>query len=126
MKTAEHREVGGVQVDVVRAGDSRVRRLIYPPGFRWSTHIKPMVGTAWCMHAHVGFLAHGRIHIRYEDGCTVEFTAPQAIVIEPGHDGWTEGEDPAVMIEFDFERQTINRLGMPERHCHEGSAPKAG
>jgi hypothetical protein len=118
IKAAEHREVGGVQLDVVRAGDSRVRRLVYPPGFRWSTHIKAMVGTAWCMHAHVGFLARGRIHIRYEDGCTVEFAAPQVIVIEPGHDGWVEGEDPAVVIEFDFERQTISRLGMPERHCH--------
>ena len=28
---AEHREVGGVQLDVVEAGNCRVKRLIYPP-----------------------------------------------------------------------------------------------
>jgi hypothetical protein len=28
------------------------------------------------------------------------------------------GREPAVMIEFDFERDTIRRTGMPETHRH--------
>jgi len=36
MDGAEHREIGGVHLDVARAGDCRVKRVIYPPGFRWS------------------------------------------------------------------------------------------
>jgi hypothetical protein len=28
------------------------------------------------------------------------------------------GSEPAVLIEFDFERETIRRLGMPESHRH--------
>ena len=118
IKTAERREIGGVQLDVVRAGESRVKRLIYPAGFRWSTHMKSIVGTDLCMHAHVGFLARGHIQIRYPDGCTADFTAPQVVAIDPGHDGWVIGDEPAVMIEFDFESETIQRLGMPDAHRH--------
>jgi hypothetical protein len=49
-----------------------VKRVIYPPGFRWSKDMKAIVGTDLCMHAHVGFLARGQVHIQYADGCTVE------------------------------------------------------
>ena len=118
MSGAETRQVGGVQLDVARAGDGRVKRVIYPPGFRWSTNIKPVVGTDYCMHAHVGFLARGRVHIEYADGCKLEFAAPQVIAIEPEHDGWVVGDEPAVVIEFDFEGATAARCGMPERHQH--------
>jgi hypothetical protein len=102
MPGAEHKEMGGVQLDVARAGSGRVKRVIYPAGFRWSTNMKGLVGTDLCEHAHVGFVARGRIGIRYADGCTLEFTAPQAMAIEPGHDGWVVGDEAAVVIEFDF------------------------
>lgn len=115
---ADHREIGGVQIDVARAANCRVKRVLYPPGFRWSKDMKAVVGTDLCRHAHVGFLARGQIHIQYADGCTLEFAAPQAVAIEPGHDGWVVGNEPAVMIEFDFERDTAERLGMPVEHCH--------
>lgn len=121
VKGAERRQVGGVQLEVVRAGAGRVKRMVYPSGFRWSTHMKPVVGTDLCMHAHVGFLARGQVHIQYADGCTLEFTAPQVVAIEPGHDGWVVGDDPAVLIEFDFEGETARRVGMPEAHHHGGS-----
>jgi hypothetical protein len=115
---SDHRDIGGVELDIVRAGDCRVKRIIYPPGFRWSKDMKGVAGTDLCMHAHVGFLARGQVHIQYADGCTVEFAAPQVVSIEPGHDGWVVGEEPAVLVEFDFERETVSRLGMPDAHRH--------
>ena len=48
----------------------------------------------------------------------IEHRAPQIVVIEPGHDGWVVGKEPVVMVEFDFEGDTVNRLGMPSRHRH--------
>jgi hypothetical protein len=118
MAGADHREVGGVQLDVGRAGGARVKRLIYPAGFRWSTHMKPLVGGDRCEHAHVGFLAKGQIHVEYADGCKREFVAPQVVAIDPGHEGWVVGTEPAVLIEFDFEGDTVRRLGMPTSHQH--------
>ena len=110
MPGTEHQQIAGVQIDIAHAGAARVKRVIYPAGFHWSTHIKPVVGTDFCMHAHVGFLAHGQIHIEFPDGCRKEFAAPQAVVIEPGHDGWVVGNEPAVLIEFDFEGNTAAQV----------------
>lgn len=117
---SQPREVGGVQIDVGRAGEARVKRLIYQPGFRWSTDMKGLVGTDLCMHGHAGFLAKGEIHIEYPDGCVQEFKAPQVVAIDPGHDGWVVGNEPVVLIEFDFEGDTVRRLGMPDTHEHAG------
>ena len=119
VKGADHRNIGHVQLDVGRAGTARVKRMIYPAGFRWSVDMKPVVGTDLCMHAHVGFLARGEIHIAYADGCVVEYAAPQVVAIDPGHDGWVVGNEPVVLIEFDFEGDTISRLGGGDAHRHE-------
>lgn len=121
MKSSEYREVGGVRVDTFRAGIGRVKRMIYPPGFNWGKHLKETVGTDLCMHAHVGFLAHGEIHVRFQDGCVEEFKAPQFVSVEPGHEGWVVGDEPAVLIEFDFEGQSVNKLGVPL--VHQGQKP---
>jgi hypothetical protein len=118
VKGAERREIGHVLLEVGKAGSARVKRMVYPTGFRWSRDMKPVVGTELCMHAHVGFLVHGEIHIEYPDGCVIEHRAPQIISIDPGHDGWVVGKEPVVMIEFDFEKDTIARLGMPTSHTH--------
>ncbi|HWI18650.1 MAG TPA: hypothetical protein VNT81_12940 [Vicinamibacterales bacterium] len=118
IKGATAREIGTVRLEVVSAGAARVKRMIYPPGFRWSTAMKPVVGTDRCMHAHVGFLAKGEIHIEYADGCVVEYKAPEVVAIDPGHDGWVVGREPVVLIEFDFEGETISKLGMPTEHRH--------
>jgi hypothetical protein len=118
VKGATRRDIGHVQLEVGRAGEARVKRMIYPPGFHWAADMKPVTGTDLCMHAHVGFLARGEIHIEYADGCIVEHKAPQIVAIEPGHDGWVVGKEPVVLIEFDFEGDTINRLGMPDAHRH--------
>jgi len=118
MTGTERREIGHVVLDVARTGGARVKRMIYPPGFHWSKDMKPSVGTDFCMHAHVGFLARGEIHIEYADGCIVECKAPQVVAIEPGHDGWVVGKEPVVLIEVDFENDTVARLGMPDGHRH--------
>ena len=118
VKGAERREIGHVLLEVGKAGNARVKRMVYPAGFRWSKDMKPVVGTELCMHAHVGFLVHGEIHIEYPDGCVIEHRAPQIVVIDPGHDGWVVGKEPVVMIEFDFEGDTIAKLGLPTSHTH--------
>ena len=115
MPGAESRVVGGVQVDVFRAGAGRVKRMIYPPGFRWSDNLKKVIGTEWCEHAHVGFIAQGQIDIAFKDGHVEHFIAPQAYAVAPGHDGWVVGGQAAVVIEYDFEGQTAEKFGMSGR-----------
>ena len=115
---ADRREVAGVTVEIVKVGNGRVKRAVYPPGFRWSTHMRPTVRTDHCMHAHIGFLARGHIQGEYADGCTFEYVAPQVVAIEPGHDAWVVGEEEAVLIQFDSEEGTARRFGLPAEHTH--------
>lgn len=115
---ADHQMFGGARVDVVVVGAARVKRIIYPPGLRWSTDMKPLVGTDLCMHGHVGFLAQGALTIEFPDGCTVDYAAPAVIAVEPGHDAVITSDVPAVLIQFDFERDTNDRLGLPSGHTH--------
>jgi len=118
MTGTDHRVVGGVELDIASAGVGRMKRVVYPVGFRWDKDMKPLIGTSHCMHTHVGFIARGRVQLRYEDGCLADFAAPAFFVIEPGHEGWVVGDEPAVMIEVDFEGQTEERFGLPGRHTH--------
>jgi len=119
VKGAERREVAGVVMDIARVGSGRVKRVIYPADFQWSKDMKGIVGTDYCMHAHVGFLISGHIEIRYADGCKVDFVAPMPVEIDPGHDGVVLGGEPAVLIEFDFEGDTVEKFGLPESHQHD-------
>lgn len=111
-------ELGGVVADVYQAGDCRVRRVTYPPGYRWSTHLQPVVGGEWCNHTHVGFLVSGRIEGRYSDGCEFSHVAPTPVLLLAGHDGWVVGDEVATFIQFDCEGETASRFGLPEQHRH--------
>jgi hypothetical protein len=115
---ADRREVGGAIVEIVKVGNGRVKRAIYPPGFRWSTHMRPVVRTDTCLHAHIGFLARGHIQGEYDDGCPFEFVAPQVVAIDPGHDAWVVGDEEAVLVQFDAEEGTARRFGLPSEHSH--------
>jgi hypothetical protein len=113
-----HESFAGIEVDAFDAGDARVKRLVYPVGMRWSTDVRPKVGTEHCMHAHLGFLAQGQLHFEYADGCRADFRAPQFVAVEAGHDAWVVGDEPAVLIQFDFGADTPTRLALPSQHDH--------
>jgi hypothetical protein len=110
--------IGGLVADEVSAGRARIKRLVYPPGWRWSVDMAPVVGTERCMHAHVGFLVQGSIAVEYDDGCRVEYTAPAPIVVEPGHEGWVLGDESAVMVQVDCDTETVARFGLQGAHRH--------
>jgi hypothetical protein len=116
LRGAVRKDVGGARLEFGPAGSARVKRVIYPAGFRWSVHMKPVVGTDLCMHAHVGYLEAGAIRIEYPDGYVQKLVAPQIVAIAPGHDGAVIGSTPAVLVEVDFEGRTVERLGLPPAH----------
>ena len=109
---ARHSEVGGLSVDEVPAGIGRVKRVIYPPGWRWSDAMSEVTGTHTCQHVHLGFMVQGTMVVRFDDGCEVTFSTPSAVVIEPGHDGWVVGDDAVLLIQVDAGSDTAERLGL--------------
>ena len=113
-----HQSFGPVEIDVAEVGDARIRRCTYPPGLKWSTDLKPLLGSDLCEHAHAGFLAAGALTYEYPDGCQVVLEAPAVIDVSPGHDAWVVGDAPAVTVEIDFMGDTISRMGLSGEHAH--------
>jgi mannose-6-phosphate isomerase-like protein (cupin superfamily) len=91
---------GGARVELVKLEGMTVGRGTAPPGWRWSTHIKPLAGTELCEHTHVGIILSGREAIRMADGTEVELRPGDAFVVGPGHDAWVVGDEPCVSFDF--------------------------
>ena len=88
------------RVEMVNVGGQRVMKLTAQPGWKWSTDIKPMVGTESCEAKHIGGIVEGSITCRHDDGTEVTYSAGSAYAIEPGHDAWVNGDAQAVAYEF--------------------------
>ena len=92
---AERKTVGGVVHDIVRVGNGRICRTIYYPGFTWEGNMHQAVKADLCMHAHVGFLARGRLEAHFPDGCRREYVAPAVVFLEPRAMGrWLASDGP--------------------------------
>lgn len=107
----ERAEVGGAISEVVELGDLTVGRTIHPPGWRWSTHVRPHVGGEWCQVQHVGMVISGRLGILLADGSTFECGPGDVYDMPPGHDGYTIGHEPAVAIEWTGVRAFTGFMG---------------
>jgi hypothetical protein len=75
-------------------------RSVYEPGWRWSEHVKPIVGTDSCQATHVGYVLSGRMHIVMDDGAEAEIGPGEFVRIQPGHDAWTLGDEACVIVDF--------------------------
>ena len=97
----EVRSPDKTRVEVVDLGGVKAARLTFQPGWRWSECVKPVVGGDSCQAHHVGVVVSGTMGIRNADGTEGEAGPGTAYVIEPGHDGWTVGDEAVVAYEFD-------------------------
>jgi quercetin dioxygenase-like cupin family protein len=92
---------GKGQVEVVKLeGGGTVGRVTFEPGFRWSEHVKPIVGTESCQVAHLGYVISGRMHIRMDDGSENEVGPGDVMALAPGHVAWVVGDEPSVQLDF--------------------------
>jgi quercetin dioxygenase-like cupin family protein len=96
----EVREFPLGRADIVNIGGGQVARLTLQPGWRWSEHVGPAVGTGLCQAPHFQYLISGRIGARMADGTEFEATAGDVNVMPPGHDAWVIGDEPVVAVDW--------------------------
>jgi class 3 adenylate cyclase len=96
----EVRKVEKARIELVDLGELAVGRSVFEPGWRWSEHVKPIVGTESCQVHHLGYVVSGHLHVEMTDGATLEVMGGDAFEILPGHDAWFIGDEPWVSIDW--------------------------
>jgi quercetin dioxygenase-like cupin family protein len=87
-------------MDVLKFGDeTTIGRGVFEPGWRWSKDVKPIAGTASCQNTHTGYCVSGSMTVKMDSGEQFTVRAGEAFQMPPGHDAWTEGSEPCVLID---------------------------
>lgn len=96
----EAKEMPNARMEAVNVLGQRVMKLTLAPDWKWSTDIKPLVGTPSCQATHTGIIVEGTIHCVCDDGSEATYSAGDAYAISPNHDAWCVGGNRAVVYEF--------------------------
>lgn len=86
--------------EIVSLDEATVARSHWEPGWRWSQHLAPVMGTPSCEVHHLGHSIAGVLHVEMDDGQAVDIPADSIFEIPPGHDAWVLGTDPWVAVEW--------------------------
>lgn len=108
-KPDEVREFPKGRVELVTVGGITIGRGIFEPGWRWSESVQPLAKTASCEAPHFQYHVSGVLRVVMDDGTQVDCHPGDVSLLPSGHDGWTIGDEPAIVIDFqgmlDFARQ---------------------
>ena len=97
----EVREMPYGRFEIVKLGGMTVGRAIYQPGWKWSVHVGPTVGTERCTMEHVGLVLSGTATAAFEDGTIVELRKGSLFHIPATpQDSWVVGNEPYVSLHF--------------------------
>ena len=80
MQTTEHqsfanpsevRHFPNGRAEIIKVAGGEIGRLIFEPGWRWSTDLKPIAGTDSCLAPHLQYHVSGRLGILMDDGTEI-------------------------------------------------------
>src|SRR5262245_18192119 len=96
----ETRDVPKAALRVINLDEVSIGWASWEPGWRWSTHLKPVAGTEWCEHHHLGYAISGTLSVVTEQGEELEVRGGSGYEIPPRHDAWVVGDEPFVTVEW--------------------------
>lgn len=99
-KPDELRTVEKAQIQLVELGELALGRTTFEPGWRWSEHVKPIVGTESCQIHHIGVVLSGQLHVELNEGASLELLEGDVFEVPPGHDAWVVGDEPWVSLDY--------------------------
>jgi quercetin dioxygenase-like cupin family protein len=77
-----------------------VTEVTFHPGAKWSKDLKPYAGTDLCELPHVALVTAGTLHVELSDGSQEDFSAGDVMLLPPGHDAWSVGDQACTFVEF--------------------------
>jgi class 3 adenylate cyclase len=98
--STEVRQFPHGHASVLRLDETVVGYAVYEPGWRWTTDMPAIAGTATCQFHHVGYAVSGALHVVSDAGQELDVRAQSVYEIPPGHDAWVVGDEPFVAIDW--------------------------
>jgi hypothetical protein len=96
----EVREFPKGRLELIKIGGSTIGRGIFEPGWRWATSVQPIVNTHSCEAPHFQYHVSGVLRVKMDDGTEFDCKPGDISLLPSGHDAWTVGDEPAVVIDF--------------------------
>lgn len=88
------------KIDLVKIGGATVGRGRFEPGWKWSTHVKPIAKTKSCEAPHFQYHVSGILHVVMDDGTEKDIGPGEMSLLPSGHDAWVVGNEPVVVVDF--------------------------
>ena len=99
-KPDEVREFPKGRLELIKIGGVTVGRAVFEPGWKWSTSVQPLAKTKSCEAPHFQYHVSGILVIKMDDGTTMKCRAGDVSLLPSGHDAWVEGNELAVVVDF--------------------------
>ena len=77
-----------------------VTEVTFQAGARWSRDLRAYAGTDPCELPHVAVVTAGTLRVVLSDGSQEDFSAGDVMLLPPGHDAWTIGDQACTFVEF--------------------------
>jgi hypothetical protein len=77
-----------------------VTEVTFQAGAKWSKDLKAYAGTDQCELPHVALVTAGTLRVVLSDGSQEVFSAGDVMLLPPGHDAWTVGDQACTFVEF--------------------------
>lgn len=96
----EVREFPKGKLELVRIGNALIGRAIFQPGWKWSESVQPIAQTKSCEAPHFQYHVAGELMVKMDDGTEILCRPGDISLLPSGHDAWTVGLEPAVVVDF--------------------------
>lgn len=84
------------KLGLLTVGGATVGRATLEPGWRWSTSVRPIAGTASCEAPHFQYHGSGTIRVARDDDSEFDCKPGDISLLQVGHDAWVVGDEPVV------------------------------
>lgn len=96
----EVREFPKGRVELIKIGGATIGRAVFEPGWRWSESVQPIAKTKSCEAPHFQYHVSGVLRVRMDNGQEFDCKPGDVSLLPSGHDAWTVGDKPAVVVDF--------------------------
>jgi len=88
------------KIELLKVNGTVMGKATLEPGWKWSSHVKPIAKTALCDAPHFQYIVSGQMTLRTETGEEHTVKAGDILKIGAGHDAWVVGNEPLIAVDF--------------------------